>query len=332
MTRRPRKTRVLLGLLGLLLPSVFFMADATTSSADWTLDAALAQAEEGAPGVQRATAELAVATAHTAFGRRPVVGNPVLAARALFGPDSSAATYSLSFGVPLDFSGSRSAWQSEASHMVEGATAMVDIARADSRRDAFTAYVDVSAAQNVLANSRDRADAARVFVASVEARLRAGAATSLDVVLAQRELALAQAAVEESERELENAKEAFRQALDLGALESVEIEELIRPEIPEGLTINAATTRALRGRRETAAWRAQQARFRAAEQRVRRDAIEPVTVALEGERQGNRSAAYGAGASLSVPLPIVRTAQADRAVMRSQAELADHELALAQRD
>lgn len=322
--------RVALFALSFALP---FVDDASKASADdWDLVSTLARAEASAPEVQRATASAAVAQAHTAFAHAPVVGNPVVGIRALVGPDSSAATYTVSLGLPLDFSGRNSAWRSESDHMVTAATAMLDVARADSRLDAYTAYVDVAAAEGMLANARDREDAARDFLASIQARLNAGAATSLDVVLAQRELAAANASLVESEREVDAAKERFRHALDLGANDSVEVEELLQPEMPEGLTIANATTRALRGRRETAAWRAQEARFRAAEQRVRRDAVEPVTVAFEGERQGNRGPAYGAGGSLSVPLPIVRTAQADRAVMRSQAELSEMELSLARRE
>lgn len=79
----------------------------------WSMESAMDRAASTAPSVRAAAARLAIAESHREHAAMPVLRNPIVGVRALFGvPDDAAATYSFFLGIPFDLS-SRQAHRTE---------------------------------------------------------------------------------------------------------------------------------------------------------------------------------------------------------------------------
>jgi outer membrane protein TolC len=297
----------------------------------WTLDRVEQVALDHSPRVQRARADVATAEAYRAFGRMPAVRNPLVTMRAMIGrPDDPAATYAVVVGLPFEVSGKRKAWRREAGFVVNQAEAQLGTIRNEVRADARQAYVEVAMAEAARNVANDSAATAHELVTRVQARLAAKAATALDVSLAESQLSEVRADAARSERELVEALGALRQALGLPATETVVITPLAAPTFPANLTIEDAIARALRERREALAFASERDRFRAADRRLRREAVGPLTAGFEAEQQGNQRPNRSVGANVSFELPFVMTNQGERAVASKQASSAELSRALAE--
>lgn len=297
----------------------------------WTLDRVEQVALDHSPRVLRARADLATAEAYRAFGRMPVVRNPIVTVRAMIGrPDDPAATYAAVLGIPFEVSGKRKAWRREAAFIVNQAEAVLGTVRNEVLADARQAYVEVAMAEAARNVANDSAATAHELVTRVQARLAAKAATALDVSLAESQLSEVRADAARAERELMEALGALRQALGLPATEGMVLAPLAAPAFPVGLTIEEAIARALRQRREALAYASERERYRAAERRLRREAVGPLTAGIEAEQQGNQRPNRSVGANVSFELPFVMTNQGERAVVRQQANAAELSRELAQ--
>lgn len=307
-------------------------AQPSPSAAPWDEVRVVARALERTPAVQVARARLDAAHAQEAFGHTPVVGNPVVSMRAMFGvPDESAATYSLLVGFPFDVSGRRGHALREAARAVEEAEAGLAVAVNEARAEARTAWSDVSLANAALQTANARTDTARELLNRVRIRERAQVATALDITLAERELAEAEAEVAAARRLREESLARFREALDLPALAEVSVSPLRAPELPAGLTREECVARAVRNRREASAFAAAAARLRVSADRLRAGAVAPLTLNGELEVQGNQARATTVGVSASWALPVLATAQGERAVALAEAVATDTRRTLAER-
>lgn len=240
-------------------------------------------------------------------------------------PDDPAATYALLVGIPFDVAGRRRAWDRESRLLVSEAEARVRVTENDVRAEAREAYTAVALADALLEVASQSEATAAELLARVEARLRASAATALDVALSESQHAEARADVERAQRTLVEAQDRFRQALDLPPSSAVRVAGLDAPVLPEGLTLEAALVRARARRGEVAVWTSTRERFEASDKRLRREAVAPVQTSLEYERQGNHNVNQSVGASVGVELPFVQKNQGERAVARMEARAADVE-------
>jgi cobalt-zinc-cadmium efflux system outer membrane protein len=218
----------------LAAPSVFTLP-LEAQERRWTLPRVLERAAEQSPDVQRARAELGIAEAHHAYGQQPVVGNPVLAARAMVGvPDDRAAIYAFLVGLPFDFSGRQSLRSDEADALVEASSAALEAAQNDARAEAALAYVEVVAADGVREQREGRVRLAEDLVARTRTLFAAGTATQVDLSLIEAELGEARAALYGAEAEAAQRRATLRARLDLEADDPLVIEGLEAPASPAG--------------------------------------------------------------------------------------------------
>lgn len=299
---------------------------------EWSFERVEQVALENSPSIQSAQAALEAARAYKAFGKLPPVRNPVVNLRALVGkPDDPAATYGVVVGLPFDFSGKRRAWQSEASAIEAQAQAELEAARNIVRALSREVYVLVALGEAALGVAQESAQTAQDVLKRIQARFDANAATLLDVALAEREFGEAKADAARARRELVEARAEFRQILDLPPTDPVQVKPLLAPEIPAGLSREAAVAQAIARRREIAALDSAVERFRRADKRLRKEAVAPVLIAAEGEMQGNTQQNTSFGASVNLELPLIFRNQGERAVARGQANALAVERALTER-
>lgn len=326
----PALTTATLGLAG--FGSLCFEAPALAQDRQgWTLAQVMERAVEQSPDVQRAQAQVQIADAHHVYGEQPWVGNPVLAARAMIGvPDDRAAIYALLVGLPFDFSGRQSLRSDEADALVEASSAALDATRNEARTAAALAFVDVVAADGVREQRERRVRLAEDLVARTRTLFAAGTATQVDLSLIEAELGEARASLHGAEAEAAQRRAALRALLDLEADDPLVIDGLEAPASPAG-QLAAWRERGLERRAEPRAYAARRRQLRISEDRLFAETVDPLTLGLEWESQGNSQMAHTMGFSLSTTLPIARTAQGERAVARSEGDLALVEQGIAER-
>lgn len=325
---RPRSVRTALAVITCLL-TTSAAARAAAEQGAWTLRAAGEHALQNAPAIKSAEAARQTALAYRTFGEMPRVGNPLVSVRAMIGkPDDPAATYAVLVGLPFDVARTRKRYRREARFVVEEAEARLLSARNDVRSEARAAYVDVAFAIRAESVARESAANASAVHDAVKARLAAGSATALDLAMAETTLADANADIARAARTRVEAEQRLRQALGLRAGEPVQITELNAPQLPQTLTRDGAVKVALERRRELRAFESERERYRAADARLRAEAVAPLTANLEAERQGNRSPNQSVGASVGFALPFVITNQGERAVTKQRANAAEVERTL----
>jgi cobalt-zinc-cadmium efflux system outer membrane protein len=292
----------------------------------WTFKSAEQTALEQSPRVRSAIAARDTANAYRTFGTLPRAGNPFVNMRAMIGyPDQSAATYSLTVGIPFDVAGKRRAWKREAGSIVAEAEARLAAAQNDVRAEVRSTYVQVAMAHAARVVAGQSADTAKELVQRVQAQLDVNAITALDLALSESQYADAVANLSRADRALVEAQNAFRQAMGLLYDVEVEVEPLPAPTLPESLTVSVAVERARAHRKETLAWANQAQRWRNADSRLRAEAWAPMTAGLEGEAQANRNTQHTIGAAVGVELPVVFRNQGERAVAKGEANSASVE-------
>ncbi|MET0342277.1 MAG: TolC family protein [Polyangiales bacterium] len=285
-----------------------------------TLDGAVQVALERSPRIRTAVAARDTARAYQTFSRMPRAGNPTFNLRAMIGkPDDPAATYGAVLGLPFDVSGKRRAWRGESRRILDEAEARLWAARNDVRAEAREAYAQAVVAERAHVLAEETAATARELYERVKARLAAHAATALDLTLSESQYAETQANLQRARRTKVEAQNSLRQVLDLPPDAPVVVGDLDVPVMPDGITTEQAVTRALAERRELTALDNERERWRAADARLRAEAIGPMTANLEFERQGNTNPRSTVGASMGWELPFVQRNQGERAVARGQA-------------
>jgi cobalt-zinc-cadmium efflux system outer membrane protein len=164
----------------------------------------------------------------------------------------------------------------------------------------------------------------------VRAQLEQRAATALDLAMAQTQAAQAQADVAHARRLLVDAEARLRDVLNLGAHEPVTVAPLPSPNLV-GMTEQDAIARALDQRAELAALSHRSELWNKQDARLKAEAIAPLTLGLDAEKQGNSNPNSSVGASVGFELPAFQRNQGARAVARRHQGEAELELALAER-
>jgi cobalt-zinc-cadmium efflux system outer membrane protein len=319
---RPLRRRPLVAVLFGVACAALAEDREASAQARWTLEAVVSRAVERAPDVQRAQARIAVAEAHHVFGRQPRVANPVVAVRTMLGiPDDRAATYGVVLGMPIDLSGRQTLRSREAEALVEASDAALAAARNDARAAARDAFIEIIAADGLVALREGRARLATELLARTRALADAGSATAVDLALVESELGEARAASFDADRAARDGRTRLRGLLDLDADDPVEVAPLDVPGPPEG-ELARWRARAVATRAEPRTFAALRRRLGVTEDRLYAEAIDPIVVALEWESQGNVQTANTIGASVSTTLPFLRTSQGERAVTRGERDAA----------
>ncbi|MFO0560696.1 MAG: TolC family protein [Polyangiales bacterium] len=296
----------------------------------WSERAVIARAIEHSPDVVRARAAQYEASALATFARVPRVGNPTVGVRAMVGvPDAAAATYALIVGIPLDVSGARSHWSTEALWAAREAEARLDVARNEACSAAREAWMNAVIATESVRLADERRALALSLLEAARRRLDAQSATALDLALAEQSASDAELAVVTARREREAALSALRTLLSLDPSHELRLPTLEAPTMPAQMSRERAAALALAHRREAAALDASARRLRTSTTRLHHEATAPIFVAAEVEWQGYTQASIGASAQWS--LPVALTNQGERATADAQARAADEQRAVAER-
>lgn len=300
------------------------LPSASSARRAWRLSDVLREAMRSSPGVRAAELRRMVAESHVQHAAMPVVRNPIVGVRALFGvPDDAAATYSLFVGVPFDLSSRQALRSAEVDLLVDEADGEVELERAEARARGLVAAARVAAGQDALSIAEARLSLAVQLRETMQQRIDAGAATALDLALVEQEEASAAASVAARRRELTAARDTLRAVLDLDPSAPVELVDFPAPASPSGLTLAGAVEQARARRREPHVLRLSARRLRVAEDRLFAESISPLVLSAEYEVQTNSQRLSSAGVGASMELPLFWTAQGDRAVTRAEAESAD---------
>lgn len=309
-------------LFALLLPA---SASAQNAAPAWTDERVRAYATERAPSVRAARADLDRAFAGRVAGERPPIGNPTVGVMILPGaPDFGAWTTAVSVGLPIEVSGVRGVWSREAEQGVQAASARLSDATVQAVSAARRARVELAITRSLIEVQTQRLATARESERRVRARSDAGAATSIDVALAERETALAEADLAGAEARASDALSQFRSALDLSVDEAVDVGAPGRPGAVDLSTLGPVLARAMRTRSDVVAYRRDAERLALTESRVGRAAIAPLVVGFEAQQVAisQQDLGISVGASLRWELPLVQRAQGDRAMLRADAATA----------
>lgn len=298
-------------LLGAAVALYGSASSAQQHDATWTERRVIERAVTHAPEVRRAVAQLQEAQSRRAYGEVSPVGNPVVGLRAMVGvPDIPAATWALVLGIPFDVAGVRSRRQREVSLGESEALARVEAAANEARHRARAAWVETALAEESLRVASARVETAQEVLDRVRARASSRASTDLDVALAERELATAEAERAVAARDHETALGRLRDALDLAPTEAVSAPALTPPPLPTGSALEASQ-RAATARAEPRAFAFAASRLRASASRLRAEAVAPLLINGEAEWQGYAQSSVGVSAQWA--LPVLRTAQGERA-------------------
>ncbi len=303
----------------LLAVALAVLTTSTSASAEiWTETLAIARAEARAPRVQNARTAIDTARAMTAYSTVPIVGNPLIGLRAMVGlPNHEASTYGVYLGLPFEVSGARGRWRREAEFAIAQTQAELDTARIDARAEARLAFAEAAIGIERVRVTNARLETARELLARTEARVRASAATELDRVLADREVAIAEAELASARRDRDAAFARFRSAVDLGPNDAIEVVAVDAPLIDAGLTRAGVVELAVARRPEPRALQATERRLHASGDRLRAESIAPLVIAAEAEFQQYQYLTFGA--SLNWSLPVLQLAQGARAGVRAEA-------------
>lgn len=311
----------------MLWPGISF-AQADSPGA-WDEARAMTRAVARAPEVRRAQALLAEARSRRAHATVPVVGNPVVNVRAMVGvPDVPAATWAVLVGLPFDVGGARARRRDEGAWSEREAEARLDATVNEARHRARVAWSEAALADAAVTVAEARRATSAEMLSRMQARADARASTALDVVLAERDLAEAQADLARAQRTREESRARLRVALDLEANESADVVPAGIPALPDAPLETALETARAR-RAEPRAFAAARERLRAMASRFRAEAVAPLLVAGEYEVQGYNQSSVGLSAQWA--LPVVRTAQGERAEALAAAVTAETERELAGR-
>ena len=345
---RVRARAIPLALPAFVLVMTWFVARATTAwgtpdalssgplhALALSLEDAERRAEVASGLIRRAKSETTVVAARAVGASLPLPANPVLALSA--GPRREDVGGTRATGTALgahleqmvEVAGQRSTRRDEVARAVDVARLREEVARTEIRARVRAAYKGAQLADAQIRSARQRVALTQQLVGGVETRVRTGAASQVDLDLAQLELGRAS-------RELKTAELASGLALSpLRVLIGVEPGALLeltsaidRPAAPPELVVLIARARTLRAELKVLG-----ASRRAVETmlvRLRREAIPSPTLFLDLQRDLPGQLYVGGG--IALPLPLWRRNQGERAVAQAERDRRDAETRITERE
>jgi cobalt-zinc-cadmium efflux system outer membrane protein len=293
-----------------------------------TLEQALARSEEASGLVRRARAEREVVAARDVGASLLLPSNPVLSGSA--GPRHeddpggrlAGTSYAFHLEQALEVAGQRGTRRAEVARAVEVARWREALARAEIHARVRAAYVGAQLAEALIQAARRRVELVQQMVDSVQTRVHAGAASSVDLQLARVERG--RAVRERLTAELAKASALAELRLLVGAAPERPVEvttQVAQPAAPAPLTKLLALARAQRAELKVLA--ASHDQVDAAIVRLKREAIPSPTLFLDVQRDLPGQLYVGGG--VAVPLPFWRRNQGELAVARAERARLDTE-------
>jgi outer membrane protein, heavy metal efflux system len=294
-----RHPRWRVGALLLLLPGIASAAPVAALS----LSQALARAEASL-AVRLAGAEVTRARG-ARLGQQPLLpGNPLL----MFdvGPrrqDSSTLTsFQLRLEQPLDLFGQRGVRLAAADQAVALSQSLRAAIRAAVRAQVRLSYVAVLASQRREVVSRQRVETTKRTHAAARDRMKLGAASDVEHLLAEAELGRAQIALLRAEQETTQLVADLRELLDLPANQPLSLTTALDLPPTRSTALEALVARARKQRQDLQALRGERRLAEAEIRRLQRERFPLVSLALTVQRDTPSDSWYGVGLSFASPL------------------------------
>lgn len=340
MTLRPvRAAASLAALLGFAAPDA--------RAAELTLDDALARAAERSPDVLRARAARVAVESRRVGAELLLPSNPVITGAAgqlrVQPLTVEGTTYrggnSVQWAARLEQSvevgGQRGARIAEVERALEAAAARERQALVEAHAAVRAVYAAAWIAGQRVAAERSRQQLGQQLLESVRIRAQSGAASGVDLALAETEAGRIAAARVAAEVEEAAQLSRLRTLVGLSAAEPVTlVGDLLAGASPPAPPLDQLIATALSRRADVAALRADAAELDAAYARLGREAVPTPTLFVDVAAQssaGDQQGQIYAGGGVSLPIPVARRNQGERARARAERDRADAERALLER-
>ena len=301
-----------------------------------SLEEALRRAEEHSPLVRRARLERGIVSAKRVGAGVLLPANPGFTA-ALGGrrdtsgsvPPASGFEFGLQLGQSLEIAGQRGARLAEAAAGLRAAEARVELASVETRARARVAYLSALIASAQAESARRREELGQRVYESARARVQAGAASDVELRLAEVERGRLRADRIDAELAVGDSLAVLRLLLELpvdGAL-TLSTPLQLPPAVASPLSPLVEKARARRA--ELRALDADRSQLDAAVVRLRREVAPNPTLFVEFARQQPGQTYVGGGLAFS--LPVWRRNQGELALVRAERDLVDGERELIDR-
>ena len=295
-----------------------------------TLQAAVARAEEHSPLVQRARSERRVAESYRVGAGAVMPTNPLLSFGAGHRWDNSGSVpaaegfeWGLHLEQAIEVGGQRGTRLTEVDRAVAVAVAHERLSRMDVRALVRGTYVSALLFYAQVEAAKKREELAARVLESALARVGAGAASDVDVNLAQSERGRAKQERIEAEIEVANAESELRRLLAYPPEMPITLATpLSLPPESEPLVrlIDAAHKR----RQELRALEAARQQLDAATTRIKREVVPNLTVF--GDLSQQKPGQTFAGGGIGLPLPLFRRNQGPVATVNAERERVEGEI------
>lgn len=306
-------------------------------AAPLSLEEALSRAERESPLVRRARTELQVVAAARAgagvlLPYNPAVGAAVGGRRDNSGsmPPADGLEWALRLEQTVEIAGQRGARLKEADAGIKVAAARVRVARVETLARVRAAYVGALIAQAAADSARRREELGRRLVESAQARVRAGAASDVDLHLAEVERGRLTAERIEAELMVGDALVELKRAAGLDARGEITLSTPLGMPAVRDATSEQLFLLASKQRADLQALVARHGELDAAIVRLKREAVPSPTLFADVAMQ-QPGQLYGGG-GIAIPLPLWQRNQGPLAIARAQKDATDVEQELLSRD
>lgn len=319
--------RTVLGAAALAACLHFPIARAATTSqrARLTLDDAVTRANAQSPLVRLARKERDVAKSLRVGAGVLLPSNPIVTFSAGDRQDRSASAppargfewYARAEQM-VEVGGQRGTRLAEAARALDVAGARVQLAEIETRARVRAAYVGMQLAEAQARAAGEREQLGTRVVESARARVRAGAASDVELHLAETEAGRFTHERIGAELAVDEAADALRALVGLPARTALELTSPLAPPVETARDLDAAIAAAERRRVELTLLDAGRAEIDASIVRLRRELVPSPSLFVEvaGQQPGQ----LYAGGGLSIALPIARRNQGELARARAERE------------
>lgn len=329
------------------LAALLGLAAQDARAAELTLDEAVARAAERSPDVLRARAARLAVESRRVGAELVLPANPVITGAAgqlrvqtLTVADATyhggnALQWAARIEQAVEVGGQRGARIAEVERAVEAAVARERQALVDTHAAVRAVYAAAWIAGQRVAAERAREQLGQQLLGSVRIRTQSGAASGVDLALAETEAGRTAAARVSAEVEEASQLARLRTLVGLPALEPVVLDgNLAAAAAAPGASVDQLIATALSRRADVAALRADAAELDAAYARLGREAVPTPTLFVDLAAQssaGDQQGQLYAGGGVSLPIPVARRNQGERARARAERDRVDAERALLER-
>ncbi len=308
-----------------------------SQAAAFSLDEALSRAEAVSPLIRRARAERQVVAAKRVGASVLLPYNPAITGAAGRRHDASASmppSDGVEWGLRLDqtieIGGQRGARIKEVSRAIDVVMLREQFARVETRARVRMVYLSALIGEAHAASAVKREELGQKLFDSARARVQAGAASDVELHLAEVESGRLKHERLEAELRVQTALNELRLWLELPIAEAVELSTPLQPpRLPEA-PLEQLLAEALERRADLRAIERYGTQLDAAIVRLRREVVPSPTLFIEVMQQ-QPGQTYG-GAGLSLPVPLFARNQGPLAEVRAEKDRAAQELSLAGRE